>query len=164
MNAAHNGYSAQPMFGGPVYFYRNLLYHVPAGGGAFKFNAIPAGILVYHNTLIAEQNCWRPVLQCSTFATICFSSRDTPNRGIMTWGNATENYSSDYNGFRPNPETSIAGSIHLACARVGKDSVRAESVLTGAALRHSLSCRRPPGRKTHGIEARLRHLRRPRSA
>ena len=42
VNAAHNGYSAQPMFGGPVYFYRNLLYHVP-GGGAFKFSAVPAG-------------------------------------------------------------------------------------------------------------------------
>ena len=32
------------MFGGPVYFFRNVLYHVPAGG-AFKFNAKPAGIL-----------------------------------------------------------------------------------------------------------------------
>ena len=28
--------------------------------------------------------------------------RDTPDRGIMTWANATDTYSSDYNGYRPN--------------------------------------------------------------
>jgi len=31
-----------------------------------------------------------------------FVGRDTPGRGIMTWANATDAYSSDYNGFRPN--------------------------------------------------------------
>jgi hypothetical protein len=28
VNAFHGGYSSQPIFGGPVYFFRNLLYHV----------------------------------------------------------------------------------------------------------------------------------------
>jgi hypothetical protein len=31
-----------------------------------------------------------------------FLGRDTPGRGIMTWANATDVFSSDYNGFRPN--------------------------------------------------------------
>jgi hypothetical protein len=31
-----------------------------------------------------------------------FLGRDTPGRGIMTWANATGQFSSDYNGFRPN--------------------------------------------------------------
>jgi hypothetical protein len=31
-----------------------------------------------------------------------FLGRDTPGRGIMTWGNASSIGSSDYNGFRPN--------------------------------------------------------------
>jgi hypothetical protein len=31
-----------------------------------------------------------------------FLGRDTPDRGIMTWANATDAYSTDYNGFRPN--------------------------------------------------------------
>lgn len=100
VNAAHNGYSSQPVFGGPVYFFRNLLYHVPAGG-AFKFSAAPAGLMVFHNTLIGEQTAkegysnahWRNNL---------FLGRDTPGRGIMVWPNATSSYSSDYNGFRPN--------------------------------------------------------------
>src|SRR3954471_20434341 len=51
VNAANGGYSSQPVFGGPVYFIRNLLYHQPQGV-AFKFSAKPAGMFVWHNTLI----------------------------------------------------------------------------------------------------------------
>ncbi|MDA1237000.1 MAG: hypothetical protein O3A53_19660, partial [Acidobacteria bacterium] len=100
VSAAHNGYSAQPMFGGPVYFYRNLLYHV-GNGSAFKLSAIPAGILVYQNTLIGEQTAGGPYSNAH-WRNNLFLGKDTPNRGVMTWGNATENYSSDYNGYRPN--------------------------------------------------------------
>jgi hypothetical protein len=104
VNAAHNGYSAQPMFGGPVYFIRNMLYHVPAGG-AFKFSAKPAGILAYHNTLIGEQTA-RDSYSNVHYRNNLFLGRDTPNRGVMTWANATANYSSDYNGYRPNRNVS----------------------------------------------------------
>ena len=31
-----------------------------------------------------------------------FLGRDTPERGIMTWANATDAFSTDYNGYRPN--------------------------------------------------------------
>ena len=54
VNAAQGGYSSQPVFGGPVYFFRNILYHVPSGV-AFKFSAKPAGLFVFHNTIIGEQ-------------------------------------------------------------------------------------------------------------
>jgi hypothetical protein len=100
VNAAHNGYSAQPMFGGPVYFMRNLLYQVPAGG-ALKFNAAPAGIMVYHNTFISEQTAAEPYSN-SHFRNNLFLGKDAPNRGIMTWAHATPSFSTDYNGFRPN--------------------------------------------------------------
>jgi hypothetical protein len=100
VNAAHNGYSAQPMFGGPVYFIRNLLYHVPAGG-ALKFNAAPAGIVVYHNTFLTEQTA-REGYSNAHFRNNLFLGKDAPNRGVMTWAHATSSFSSDYNGFRPN--------------------------------------------------------------
>src|SRR5262249_39330625 len=100
VNAAHNGYSSQPIFGGPVYFFRNVLYQVPAGG-AFKMNAKPAGILVYHNTLIGEQTA-RDSYSNAHFRNNLFLGRDTPDRGVMTWANATGSYSSDYNGYRRN--------------------------------------------------------------
>lgn len=100
INAAHGGYTAQPIFGGPAYFIGNLLYHVPSGV-AFKFSAKPAGLFVYHNTIIGEQTIRDPSSNMH-FRNNLFLGRDTPDRGIMTWSNATDVFSSDYNGFRPN--------------------------------------------------------------
>lgn len=100
VNAAHGGYSSQPVFGGPVYFIGNVLYHVPTGV-AFKFSAKPAGLFVYHNTIIGEQVARDPSANMH-FRNNLFLGRDTPGRGIMTWANATDAFSSDYNGFRPN--------------------------------------------------------------
>ena len=100
VNAAQGGYSAQPVFGGPVYFYRNILYNVP-GGVAFKFSANAAGLFVFHNTIIAEQTVREPYSNAH-FRNNLFLGRDMPERGIMAWANASTNASSDYNGFRPN--------------------------------------------------------------
>ncbi len=100
VNAAQGGYSSQPIFGGPVYFYRNLLYHVP-GGVAFKFSAKPAGLFVFHNTIIGEQIVRDPYSNVH-WRNNLFLGRDTEGRGIMAWANATGAYSSDYNGYRPN--------------------------------------------------------------
>ncbi len=100
VNAAHGGYSSQPVFGGPAYFIRNLLYHVPSGV-AFKFSAKAAGLFAFHNTIIGEQVASDPSSNMN-YRNNLFLGRDTPDRGVMTWSNATEAYSSDYNGFRPN--------------------------------------------------------------
>jgi hypothetical protein len=100
VNAAMGGYSAQPVFGGPAYFIGNILYHVPSGV-SFKFSAKPAGLFVYHNTIIGEQVIRDPSSNMH-FRNNLFLGRGTPDRGVMTWANATETYSSDYNGFRPN--------------------------------------------------------------
>jgi hypothetical protein len=51
-NAYHAAISAQPVFGGPVYFIRNIFYNVP--GTAMKYTIRPAGILTYHNTFVAD--------------------------------------------------------------------------------------------------------------
>jgi hypothetical protein len=52
-NAAMGGLSAQPVFGGPAYYIRNTMYHIPRGV-ALKFGGKPAGLFVYHNTIICE--------------------------------------------------------------------------------------------------------------
>lgn len=100
VNAAHGGYSSQPVFGGPAYFMRNLLYHVPSGV-AFKFSAKAAGVFAFHNTIIGEQVAGDPTSNMH-YRNNLFMGRDTPGRGVMRWSNATSAYSSDYNGFRPN--------------------------------------------------------------
>ena len=45
-NAAHHGLSAQPVFGGPAYFIRNLIYNVHLGGAVKHGVANPAGGLI----------------------------------------------------------------------------------------------------------------------
>lgn len=100
VNAAHGGYSSQPVFGGPAYFMRNLLYHVPSGV-AFKFSAKAAGVFAFHNTIIGEQVAGDPTSNMH-YRNNLFMGRDTPGRGVMRWSNGTSAYSSDYNGFRPN--------------------------------------------------------------
>jgi hypothetical protein len=100
VNAFHGGYSSQPVFGGPVYFIRNLLYNVQSGV-AFKLDAKPAGLFMYHNTIIAEQAVRSPTSNVHWRNNLILG-RDTPNRGVMAWANMTGDYSSDYNGYRPN--------------------------------------------------------------
>ena len=99
-NHGHRALSVQPAFGGPVYFIRNIVYHAPEGG-AVKFTASSAGILVYHNTLIAPV---KPMLLAASNVhyrnNLILGKSETPEIfGVET----NTNYSSsDYNGFRPN--------------------------------------------------------------
>ena len=55
-NRGFNSYdaalSAQPIFGGPVYFFKNLLYNVP--GTALKYTVRPSGIFTYQNTFVMD--------------------------------------------------------------------------------------------------------------
>jgi hypothetical protein len=148
VNAAHNGYSAQPMFGGPVYFYRNLLYHV-AAGNAFKFNAAPAGILIYHNTLIGEQAAREPYSNAH-FRNNLFLGRDVPDRGVMTWANATNSYSSDYNGFRPNRNVQAQYSW-LAPTAPGKTTHGAKDA-DWRTFPTLVEFQKGTGQEAHGIE------------
>ena len=100
VNVSQAGYSAQPVFGGPAYFIRNLLYHVPSGV-AFKFLGKPSGMFVYHNMIIGEQVGREPYTN-THFHNNLFLGRDTAGRGIFSWAYGTDAFSSDYNGFRPN--------------------------------------------------------------
>ncbi len=100
VNAAQGGYSSQPVFGGPVYFMRNILYNVPSGV-SFKFSAKPAGLYVYHNTIIGENLAGDPSANVH-YRNNLFLGRDMPERGILRQANSTDANTSDYNGYRPN--------------------------------------------------------------
>ncbi len=116
VNAFHGGYSSQPIFGGPVYFYRNVLYHQTAGV-AFKLDAHPAGLFMYHNTIIGEQAVQSPTANVH-WRNNLFMGRDTPDRGVMYWANSTQQFSSDYNGFRPNK--GVASQYRWAAPAAGQ--------------------------------------------
>ena len=99
-NQAHRSLSTQPVFGGPAYFIRNIVYHAPEGGSV-KFTANSAGILAYHNTFTSE------VLSMGQASNLHYRNNLILGQGaapeIFSMETATNYSSSDYNGFRPNP-------------------------------------------------------------
>jgi hypothetical protein len=96
VNAAHTGLSAQPIFGGPAYYIRNVVYNTPV---ALKFSN-PAGVIVYHNTIIAENRTAQQVSNAH-FANNLFLGTDAP-LGIAALGGPTAYSTYDYDGYRPN--------------------------------------------------------------
>ena len=99
-NMGHRALSVQPVFGGPVYFIRNIVYHAPEGG-AVKFTASSAGLVVYHNTFIAPV---KPMLLAASNVHYRNNLVLGKSESLETFAVETNtNYSSsDYNGFRPN--------------------------------------------------------------
>jgi hypothetical protein len=99
-NNGNRALSVQPMFGGPVYFIRNIVYDSPEGG-ALKLTASAAGIVVYHNTLLAPVE---PMLLATS--NLHFRNNlilgKSQNPGIFSIESNTNYSSSDYNGFRAN--------------------------------------------------------------
>jgi len=95
LNAYHAALSAQPAFGGPVYFIRNICYNVP--GTALKYTIRPAGILTYNNTFIAEA-------AISNFSNGHFRNNlfigPYDNRPALSATTFTHYSSFDYNGYR----------------------------------------------------------------
>ena len=94
-NAYHAALSAQPVFGGPVYFVRNLCYNVP--GTALKYTIRPAGILTYNNTFVAEA-------AINNFSNGHFRNNlflgPTPDRPSLSATTYTDYSTMDYNGYR----------------------------------------------------------------
>jgi hypothetical protein len=98
INHASHAFCNQPTLGGPVYWIRNIAYHLPAGSTRLTNGA--AGALFYNNTILSEtaaaatsNSHWRNNLILGENALPAIFA-------VTTFTNYT---SSDYNGFRPNP-------------------------------------------------------------
>ena len=59
-NTAAGGLSAQPTFGGPSYFFRNIVYNGTSAGPLKLFDG-GSGILVYQNTFFGQGTLLGPV-------------------------------------------------------------------------------------------------------
>jgi hypothetical protein len=100
-NAYHAALSAQPVFGGPVYFIRNVCYNVP--GTALKYTIRPSGILTYNNTFVAQAAINN--FSNGHFRNNLFIGPDD-NRPALTATTYTNYSSLDYNGYRKTSNTS----------------------------------------------------------
>jgi hypothetical protein len=99
-NSAGGAFSAQPIFGGPVYFYKNLAYDTTTGG-PLKFVDTPAGVLVYQNTFFGQGRFTGPAANVHYRNNLILG--DGWADPIFNLRTSTNYSSSDYNGFRPNP-------------------------------------------------------------
>jgi hypothetical protein len=98
-NAGVGAMSPQPIFGGPVYFIRNVVYN--SVYGPLKIQADPSGILVYQNTYIGE------IQQITPASNLHFRNNLILGQGARPAVFAIDTHtpwsSSDYNGFYANP-------------------------------------------------------------
>jgi hypothetical protein len=103
INHASHAFCNQPTLGGPVYWIRNIAYHLPAGSTRLTNGA--AGVLFYNNTILSE--------------TLAAGTSNTHWRNNLILGESalpeifnvttfTAYTSSDFNGFRPNPGAAAA--------------------------------------------------------
>ena len=98
INSASHAFCNQPAIGGPVYWIRNIAYHLP--GGSSRLTGGSAGVVFYNNTILSETLAqgasnvhWRNNL--------FLGENSAP--AIFSINTYTNYSSSDYNGFRPNP-------------------------------------------------------------
>jgi len=99
-NSAGGALSAQPIFGGPLYFFRNLVYGTTTGG-YLKLVDTPAGVLVYQNTLIGQSRYFGPAANVHFRNNLILA--DGWGTAVLALRTFTNYSSSDYNGWRPNP-------------------------------------------------------------
>jgi hypothetical protein len=98
INAASNALSQQTLYGGPAYFIRNIVYNAP---NSVKHAQNPSGLLYYHNTFATKVDA----AQASNYH---FRNNLIlgwqPLEAVFSVDTFTGYTSSDYNGFRPDPE------------------------------------------------------------
>lgn len=99
-NVATGGISTQPIFGGPAYIYRNIVYNGLVGG-PLKFVDTPSGLLVYQNSFVGQGRLFGPVSNAH-FRNNLFLG-DGWNDALFNFSTFTNYSTSDYNGLRPNP-------------------------------------------------------------
>ena len=125
VNTAAGGLSAQPMFGGPVYFFQNLVYNGP-GSGSLKYVSTPAGIVCYQNTFVGEVNVAGPASN-EHFRNNLILAQGAMEP-VFTVGTFTNYSTSDYNGFRQNPGAAVSYQWNSPPFDVAADYVKAPVV------------------------------------
>jgi hypothetical protein len=100
INSTGGAFSAQPIFGGPAYFFQNIVYNTTSNG-AVKIVDTPSGVLVYQNTFVGEAHANGPGSNEHYLNNLILG--DGWFEPILTVGTFTNYSSSDYNGFGLNP-------------------------------------------------------------
>jgi len=144
-NAYHAGLSAQPVFGGPVYFIKNILYNVPSI--SLKFMIRPAGIFVYNNTICAETSI--NGFSNGHFRNNLFLGPDD-NRPTFSATTMTDYSTLDYNGFRYKKRNRASYLWRYPSEEAMNHAD--ESELTTIEMMNLKEFTRKTGHEVHGVE------------
>ena len=98
INSASHAFCNQPAIGGPVYWIRNIGYHMP--GGSTRLTGGSAGAIFYNNTVLSETQA-QGGSNVHWANNLFLGENSAP--AIFAINTYTNYTSSDYNGFRPNP-------------------------------------------------------------
>ncbi len=115
-NSASGALSVQPMFGGPVYFYQNLVYNTPTG--SLKYIEGSSGILTYNNTIIGEGRVGPASNEYFRNNLLLAQGALAAVFAVTTYTNYT---TSDYNGFLPNRNSDHAFEWNSPKFEVARD-------------------------------------------
>jgi len=148
-NSTGGALSAQPMWGGPLYLFSNLIYNSPTVGTC-KY-APASGVLTYQNTFIGE--CKAGPAGMMEFknnlmlaqGSMSSASLPVPVGAVLSVATYSQETMSDYNGFRPNPGASNAFEWGYL-----KDQAAATSI-TRAPYRSLADYSRATGQDTHSV-------------
>jgi hypothetical protein len=98
INSASHAFCNQPAIGGPVYWVRNIVYHMP--GGSTRLTGGSAGAIFYNNTVLSETQA-QGASNVHWANNLFLGENSAP--AIFSINTYTNYSTSDYNGFRPNP-------------------------------------------------------------
>jgi hypothetical protein len=104
-NSTGGALSAQPIFGGPLYFYQNLVYGQTTGG-YLKLVDTPAGVLIYQNTFIGQARYSGPASNIHFRNNLILADGWTATLFALKTYNSYSD--SDYNGFRTTPGAEVS--------------------------------------------------------
>jgi hypothetical protein len=96
LNSASHAWCNQPTLGGPIYWIRNIGYHLPRGSTRGELT----GAVFYNNNILSETSA--PASSNMHWRNNLFMGENSTN--VLFSVTTNTNYtSSDYNGFLPNP-------------------------------------------------------------
>ena len=116
INSASHAFCNQPAIGGPVYWIRNIVYHMP--GGSTRLTGGSAGAIFYNNTVLSETQA-QGASNVHWANNLFLGENSTP--AIFSVNTYTNYSSSDYNGFRPNPGAPYSFAWNSPASAVAAD-------------------------------------------
>ena len=145
-NSAAGALSAQPIFGGPVYFVRNLVYGGTTGG-YLKLVDTPAGVWLYQNTFVGQTRYIGPASNVHFRNNLILG--DGWGAPVLALRTYTSYSDSDYNGFAPNAAADYAFEWDAPAPGVRADYVTELPVRRFKTLQDYA---RATGQDTHSVQ------------